>query len=295
MVGDDTPDGVGAREGSAGTGGRDGGGGSGAQGGTAASPENGGGDNRSGTGGSEIRGGIVRPGAGGSDGTGATGAIGATGGTVASSPDDTEGCTQDNIRFSVGGNLGRHAPPPGACVQNNMYYCQGESYAVDTGACSGTCTCRGDTTWACTYDNTTSPSCEVPYCDVDGVRLDRGFGFIDSDDCTYCQCTAQGLVCTDDSCHVEARCGDVAGEYALALTRANVCDPKSSAPQCTESAAISVSCDNQIPVADSTELDAIRQRYAEDGCAEISAPCPPHVSIGTHPSCEPDGVCRNVP
>lgn len=294
MVGDDDVNGVGAREGSAGTGGRiDGGGGSGAQGATGAAPENGGGNNRGGTGGTEIRGGIVQPGPG-TGGTGAAGVVAGTGG-VPSAPDDSAVCTQDGIRFGVGGNLGRLAPPAGACVQNNMYYCLGESYTIDSGPCSGTCTCRGDTTWACTYDNTPNDTCKVDHCDVDGVRLDRGFGFIDSDGCTYCGCTDQGLVCTDQSCQAQARCLDVEGEYALALTRADVCDPKSSAPQCTARAAISASCSDEIPVQDSAELDAIRQRFVEDGCAEPAAPCMPHVSLGTHPACGADGICRDVP
>jgi len=260
-----------------------------ARGGTSADPENGGGTNRGGTGGG-VRGGTVLP----QPGSGGSGATAGSGG-VSSPPDADAVCTQDDIRFSVGGNLGQRLPPAGACVQNNLYYCRGESYAVDSGPCSGTCTCRGDTTWDCTYDSATGGTCEVDRCEVDGSTLDIGFGYIDSDNCTYCQCTRQGIVCTDDSCQAPERCRNVEGEYALALTRASRCDPKSSVPQCTARATINASCGDEIPVMDTSELDAIKQRFAEDGCAETAPPCGAHVALGTHPTCAPDGVCRSLP
>ena len=260
-----------------------------ARGGTSPSPENGGGNNRGGTGGG-VRGGTVLP----TPESGGSGATGGSGG-VPRPADSAEVCTQDDIRFSVGGNLGQRLPPAGACVQNNMYYCRGESYAIDSGPCSGTCACRGDTTWECTYDNAPGGTCEVDHCEVDGQTLEIGFGYVDSDPCMYCQCTRQGFVCTDDSCLASVRCRNVEGEYALALTRASRCDPESSVPQCTARATISTSCGDEVPVTDTSELADIKRRFAEDGCVEIAPPCAAHVALGTHPACAADGVCRSLP
>jgi hypothetical protein len=259
---------------------------------SAVGPEDGGSTAYGGTGGG-VRGGTARP-LPDNGGSGATGLVTGSGG-VPSPPDNAEVCTQDDIRFSVGGNLGQRVPPAGSCVQNNMYYCRGESYAIDSGPCSGTCTCRGDTTWECTYESAPDGTCEVDHCEVDGIALEIGFGYVDSDPCMSCVCTRQGLVCTDQSCLAPTRCRNVEGEYALALTRASRCDPNSSVPQCTERATISASCSDEIAVTDSSELDAIKLRFAEDGCVEIAPPCSPHVSFGTHAQCDPDGVCRQVP
>jgi len=293
---DDSSPGTGAsaRGGSGGSSARGGSGGSGAHGAAAPDPENGGGQTRGGTGGSEVRGGIVYP-TPGTGGSGATAAVAGSGG-VTSPPREPGGCTQDNIRFSVGGNLGQRIPPAGSCVQNNMYYCAGESYTLDSGPCIGTCTCLGDTTWGCSFDNTPDGSCEVDHCEVSGERVEIGFGYVDSDPCAYCQCTRHGFVCTDDTCQATARCRDVQGEYALALARASECDPKSSVPQCAERATVSASCSDEVAVTDSAELDDIKRRFAEDGCVEISPPCDPHVSLGgAKAACAPDGYCRGTP
>ena len=170
-----------------------------------------------------------------------------------------------------------------------------EGYAIESGPCQGECTCRGDGTWSCAFDRPNAQgTCELTACVEGGATYDLGSGWTDEDGCTDCQCTRQGIVCTDVACVRQKRCKELEGEYALAVENDSICDPTSARPQCVKRVRAYLVCDVDVPVTDTWEVEQVVKLYQADGCIPSGRTCPPHVPLGGHAECVPEGVCRDV-
>jgi hypothetical protein len=232
---------------------------------------------------SEASGGRIE--AGGSGGTSANGGgmtmdTSSTAGTLGavtpgSGGTGTSACTVHGVRLSNGGNQGQLPTPPGACVLVNAYYCPGESYSIDSGPCTGTCTCA-DGSWSCSYDHPDAHGeCSVNSC-VDGNdMLDVGGAELEDDGCTVCRCTKQGLVCSGAGCDWKRACTELLNEYGVAVTAAAACDPTSTSPQCTEVVPAAPGCDISVPVHDRAPVDAVLSESSVLGCPVSPQICPP--------------------
>jgi hypothetical protein len=241
---------------------------------------------RGGTGGAAMGGASAAAGASGSGGTCEIG-LNQAGGT----PVDLTACTVHGVRLSTGGSVPQ-TPPPGSCVLITSLYCPGESYSIDSGPCTGTCTCGG-AAWHCTYDHPAADgTCMVDGCTKDdGTMVSVGFTWTLADRCTSCRCTKQGILCNGSACDMAQACRDLPNEYDAAVAAAARCDPASATPQCTQRVPAGVNCINLVPVDDATSADAVMQEFTELGCPSAPRICLPSASEGTHAACSTDGIC----
>jgi hypothetical protein len=204
---------------------------------------------------------------------------------------DLTACTVHGVRLSTGGAM-PPTPPPGSCVLITSLYCPGESYSIDSGPCTGTCTCSG-AAWHCIYDQPAADgTCTVDGCTKDdGTMVSVGLTWTLADRCTSCRCTKQGILCNGSACDLASACRDLPNEYDAAVAAASHCDPASATPQCTERVPAGVNCINLVPVDDATSANAVMQEFTELGCPSAPRICLPSASEGTHSACSTDGVC----
>jgi hypothetical protein len=78
-----------------------------------------------------------------------------------------------------------------------------------------------------------------------------------------------------DVCGAGGICATYEGDYVLALRRARTCDPTLKA-QCALSRPTSLGCSSSCSawVTSAVELDALRTKYTEAGCAQCKRVCP---------------------
>jgi len=217
----------------------------------------------------------------------------ATGGVTA---DDAGTCVADGVRRSIGSNALTGNAPVGSCLFLGDYYCAGESYGIDEGRCTGTCTCLGNGNWSCDYDHPDlQGDCKAAPCvDDQGRIFELGFGAILEDGCTSCYCTPQGYLCTSTHCERRALCSELEQQYEQALPAALRCDPNNAIAQCTEWFPYALGCDSlEIPLNVTNDLAAIAFKFQDHGC--FSSGCPATTRVRSPPRCSPEGVCTDGP
>jgi hypothetical protein len=135
----------------------------------------------------------------------------------------------------------------------------------------------------------------VKACVDRDITLDVGTGQLLDDGCSVCDCTSQGLLCNSAACDWRRACQELTDEYAMAVGVAARCDPKSTAPTCTERVPADLGCSIQVPVNDSGPVDAVDRMVFELGCPVGMRICIPAAGSGSHAACLPEGTCGYVP
>jgi hypothetical protein len=169
-----------------------------------------------------------------------------------------------------------------SCVYEGKTYPDGARFPASDGCNS--CTCHAGSL-SCTLVDC------VGGCQHGGQSYQPGQTF--KLDCNTCVCQADGsFSCTGIAC--QDRCAALQDQYAAALKRAKVCDPKVP-DQCAASVSGTASCGCPTPVnASNTKALSELADLTKQAPPECITPCPPCPAPGPA-TCTAAGSCENAP
>jgi len=206
----------------------------------------------------------------------------ACGGTFATGPDSGGSSAAGHGAASGGSGSGSSGAAGTSCAYQGKTYADGAKFPASDGCNS--CACQagmvGCTLLAC-----------ITSCQSGGQSYQPGQTF--KVDCNTCTCQADGKIsCTEIDC--ENQCLVLQHEYAAALQRAKVCDPKLS-NQCTLATSATPFCGCSTPVnaSNSQALNELADltKHAPPECTTPCEPClPPGPAV-----CTAAGTCENAP
>lgn len=158
-----------------------------------------------------------------------------------------------------GGSGGHHPDPPRYCEFEGAVFAAGDK--VEDPLICRTCVCAADGDMDCSHCDKT--------CVIASRTLSAGESLLQSDGCTVCLCTVNGVDCSSESCAAPDPCKDLVLEYEFAVGALRGCGPQYDNYTCKDAVAVrdSIPCGCLVPTRESATYRDIATRYYESGCA----------------------------